>query len=47
MKYVLDTNVVSLSMKGDPNVVAHLRKASRADVYMPQPVVAEIGYGIQ
>jgi tRNA(fMet)-specific endonuclease VapC len=47
MKYVLDTNVVSLLMKGDRNVVAHLRKASRANVCMPQPVIAEIACGIQ
>jgi len=47
VKYVLDTNVVSLLMKGDPNVIAHLKAVSRADVCMPQPVLAEIAYGIQ
>jgi tRNA(fMet)-specific endonuclease VapC len=47
MKYVLDTNVVSLLMKGDANVIQHLKVVSRADVCMPQPVVAEIAYGIQ
>jgi len=47
MKYVLDTNVVSLLMKGDANVIQHLKVDSRADVCMPQPVVAEIAYGIQ
>jgi tRNA(fMet)-specific endonuclease VapC len=47
MKYVLDTNVVSLLMKGDPNVIERLKGVSRADVCMPQPVVAEIAYGIQ
>ena len=47
MKYVLDTNVVSLLMKGDPNVIGRLKAVSRADVCMPQPVVAEIAYGIQ
>lgn len=47
MKYVLDTNVVSLLMKGDPNVIERLKAVSRADVCMPQPVVAEIAYGIQ
>ncbi len=47
MKYVLDTNVVSLLMKGDPAVIARLKAVSRADVCMPQPVVAEIAYGIQ
>ena len=44
--YVLDTNVVSLLMKGDPNVIERLKAVSRADVCMPQPVVAEIDYGI-
>jgi tRNA(fMet)-specific endonuclease VapC len=47
VKYVLDTNVVSRLMKGDPNVIGHLKAVSRADVCMPQPVVAEISYGIQ
>ncbi len=47
MKYVLDTNVVSLLMKGDPNVIERLKGLSRADVCMPQPVIAEISYGIQ
>jgi tRNA(fMet)-specific endonuclease VapC len=47
MKYVLDTNVVSLLMKGDANVIEHLKAVSRADVCLPQPVVAEIAYGIQ
>ena len=46
MKYVLDTNVVSLLMKGDPNVITRLKSVSRADVYIPQPVVAELAYGI-
>jgi tRNA(fMet)-specific endonuclease VapC len=47
VRYVLDTNVVSLLMKGDPNVIGRLKAVSRADVCMPQPVVAEISYGIQ
>jgi len=47
VKYVLDTNVVSLLVKGDPNVIGRLKAVSRADVCMPQPVVAEITYGIQ
>jgi len=47
VKYVLDTNVVSLLMKGDPNVIGRLKAVSRADVCVPQPVVAEISYGIQ
>lgn len=47
MKYVLDTNAVSLLMKGDANVIAHLKRVGRGDVRIPQPVVAEIAYGIQ
>jgi tRNA(fMet)-specific endonuclease VapC len=47
VKYVLDTNVVSLLMKGDPNVIERLRGIARSDVCIPQPVVAEIAYGIQ
>lgn len=47
MKDVLDTNVVSLLMKGDPTAIKRLKGVSRADVCMPQPVVAEIAYGIQ
>jgi len=38
---------VSLLMKGDPNVIGRLKSVSRADVCIPQPVVAEIAYGIQ
>ena len=47
MKYVLDTNVVSLLMKGDPNVIGRLKAVSRAEVCMTQPVVAEISHAIQ
>jgi tRNA(fMet)-specific endonuclease VapC len=47
MKYVLDTNAVSALMKGDPNVIAQLKRVARAEVSMPQPVVAEISYGIE
>jgi tRNA(fMet)-specific endonuclease VapC len=46
LKYVLDTNVVSLLMKGDQNVIDRLRQTTRTDVYLPAPVVAEIAYGI-
>lgn len=46
MKYVLDTNTVSFVMRGDANVSRRLRSHSRADIVMPQPVVAEIEYGL-
>ena len=47
MKYVLDTNVISALMKGEPNVIERLQSIARPDVSMPQPVVAEIEYGLQ
>jgi tRNA(fMet)-specific endonuclease VapC len=47
MKYVLDTNAVSALMKAEPQVVARLRDTNRADVVVPQPVIAEIAYGIE
>jgi tRNA(fMet)-specific endonuclease VapC len=45
--FVLDTNAVSALMKGDSAVVARLALTAPGDVRMPQPVVAEIAYGIQ
>ena len=47
MKFVLDTNAVSALMKGDPRIVEHLKSKSRADLSVPQPVLAEIAYGIE
>ena len=47
MRYVLDTNAVSALMKGDRHFIARLRKLDRADVGVPQPVFAEIAYGIE
>ena len=47
MKYVLDTNVISALMKGERNVIDRLQSIARSDVSMPQPVVAEIEYGLQ
>jgi tRNA(fMet)-specific endonuclease VapC len=47
VKYVLDTNAVSALMKGDQRVVARLRSANREDISIPQPVIAEIAYGIE
>ena len=46
MKYVLDTNVVSLLMCGDPEVCRQLQSRSRTDVFLPQPVIAEVEYGL-
>ena len=47
MKYVLDTNVVSALMIGDSRVVTRLEGVARSDVGVPQPVLAEIAYGIE
>lgn len=46
MKYVLDTNVVSALMRGDARVIARLRRLPKADVSLPQPVLAEIEFGL-
>lgn len=47
MKYVLDTNALSALMKGDAQALAQLRRAGRAEVGLPQPVIAEISYGLE
>lgn len=47
MKYVLDTNAVSALMKGDDVVARRLEQVRRAEVAVPQPVLAEIEYGIR
>lgn len=43
---VLDTNVFSALMRGDPAPVEHLLRHAPADVLVPHPVVAEIRYGL-
>jgi tRNA(fMet)-specific endonuclease VapC len=45
--YVLDTNAVSALMKGAPAMVDRLAAAEPGHVGIPQPVVAEISYGIE
>ncbi|HEX4494969.1 MAG TPA: PIN domain-containing protein [Thermoanaerobaculia bacterium] len=47
MKFVLDTNVVSALMKGDPRVIERLHRRGKDEVSVPQPVLAEIAYGIE
>ena len=47
MKYILDTNAVSALMKGDARVVARLRASSKGEAAIPQPVIAELAYGIE
>ena len=46
MIYVLDTNAVSALMKGSPAVVERLTATAPAEVAVPQPVLAEIAFGI-
>ena len=46
MKYVLDTNTLSFAMAGDPAVTERLLSHPRTDVLLPQPVIAEIEYGL-
>ena len=47
MIYVLDTNAVSALMKGNPTVVERLAATTPAQVAIPQPVLAEIAFGIE
>jgi len=47
VKVVLDTNAVSALMKGSAPLLGRLRAINRADVSVPQPVLAEIAYGIE
>lgn len=44
--YILDTSAVSALMRGDERVIARLRTLDRSEVAVPQPVLAEIAYGI-
>ena len=47
MIYVLDTNAVSALMRGSAAFVERLTSHEPADVTIPQPVIAEIAYGIE
>lgn len=46
-RYVLDTNAASALMRGDERVLKRLTKVSPGSVAVPQPVWAEIAYGIE
>lgn len=46
MRYVLDTNTVSALMTESPPAITKLATLDRVDVAVPQPVFAEIAYGI-
>jgi tRNA(fMet)-specific endonuclease VapC len=45
--YVLDTHAISALMKGTPAVVERLAATAPAEVAIPQPVLAEIAFGIE
>jgi tRNA(fMet)-specific endonuclease VapC len=47
VKLVLDTNAVSALMKGDPKIIERLKQRSKGEISVPQPVLAEIAYGIE
>ena len=47
MKYVLDTNAVSALMKGDADLIGRLGALARTEIAVPQPVLAEIEYGLE
>jgi tRNA(fMet)-specific endonuclease VapC len=45
--YILDTNAVSALMKGRVAAVERLASVAPGEVGIPQPVLAEIAYGIE
>lgn len=47
MSYILDTNAVSALMKGSAAVVERLAATAPAEIAVPQPVIAEIAFGIE
>lgn len=46
MSYVLDTTTVSALMRAEPAHSARLLAQRPADVFIPQPALAELHYGI-
>ena len=46
MRYVLDTTVASALMRAEAGPSSRLLQKRPADVLLPQPVVAEIRYGL-
>ena len=47
MKYVLDTNIASEWIRGTPQIIGRLRNTAKSDVSIPQPVLAELAYGVE
>ena len=46
MRYILDTNIVSALFVDGSRVIEKLATVTRRDVAVPQPVFAEIAYGL-
>lgn len=46
MKYVLDTNTLSFAMAGEASVCERILSHARTDLSLPQPVIAEVAYGL-
>lgn len=46
MTFVLDTTTVSALMRSEPHVGARLLATPPGDVFLPQPVLAEVRYGL-
>lgn len=46
MSFVLDTNAVAALMRAETAALARLRSLARDEVWLPQPVVAEVQYGL-
>ena len=47
IQYVLDTNAVSAIMKNEPRIITRVRSVGPDELGIPQPVLAEIAYGIE
>jgi len=47
IQYVLDTSAVSAIMKNEPVIIARVRRAAPQELGIPQPVLAELAYGIE
>jgi tRNA(fMet)-specific endonuclease VapC len=47
VKYVLDTDTFAALMRGDGRAVDRLASVRRTDVGVPQPVLAEVAFGIE
>ncbi len=45
--FLLDTNIVSYWMRGEPSVIARLRECRPADLSLCAVTLAEISYGIE